>query len=83
MSAFGVELITAPIQKLITYVDASNYVNQTETNLSQVTLKTKQTTKLNHIDVLFSEKKYLQLKQTEHITKETEINRQDVHINCS
>ena len=41
---------------MITYVDASNYVNKTETNLSQVTLKTKQTTKPNHIDVLFSEK---------------------------
>ena len=39
MSAFGVELITAPIYILISYFDASTHVNKTVTNLSQVTLK--------------------------------------------
>ena len=39
MSAIGVELITVPIYKLISYFHATTYVNKTETNISQVTLK--------------------------------------------
>ena len=62
MSAIGVELITVPIYKLISHFDATTYLNKTETNISQVTLK-----KLNrqpNISILMSffGKKYFTIK---------------------
>ena len=64
MSAIGVELITVPIYKLIGYFHATTYVNKTETNISQVTLK-----KLNrqpNISILMSffGKKYFTIKRS-------------------